>query len=107
MPPRGGWKPKGTDRQYRRHRPRRFPGSADQTIRVWSVADGQLLRSLDNHLGPVHALAVRPGRAADESVTLASASGDGTVRVWQPTVGRQVRIVRHPSPVFTLSWDHS
>jgi WD40 repeat protein len=79
-------------------------GSVDQTIRVWNVSDGTLVRSLDNHLGAVYALAIRPGRHKDEPVTLASAGGDKTVRIWQPALGRQVRIVRHPAPVFAIAW---
>jgi len=74
-------------------------------IRVWNVADGKLVRSLDNHLGAVHALAVRPGRDPAETVVVASAGGDGTIRIWQPAVGRQVRIIRHPAPVFALAWN--
>src|SRR5262245_62005031 len=31
-------------------------------------------------------------------------AGDGTVRVWQPAVGRMVRIVRHPAPVHAVGW---
>ena len=38
-------------------------------------------------------------------MTLASAGGDATVRIWQPLVGRQVRIIRHPAAVFALAWN--
>jgi WD40 repeat protein len=81
-------------------------GSADQTIRVWNVIDDKLIRALDNHLGAVNALAVRPGRGKDDPVILASAGNDNTVRIWQPEIGRQVRIVRHPAPVFAIAWNH-
>jgi hypothetical protein len=79
-------------------------GSADQTIRVWKAADWSLARSLDNHLGPVHSLAFRPGGEEGRPAYLASAGGDATVRIWQPTIGRLVRIVRHPAPVLALGW---
>jgi WD40 repeat protein len=68
------------------------------------VPDKKLVRSLNNHLGAVTALAFRPAPEATPRPYLASASGDGSVRIWQPTIGRMVRIVRHPQPVFALAW---
>jgi WD40 repeat protein len=86
-------------------------GSADQTIRVWDTRDWHLIRSLDNHLGPVHALEFRrepeSGPAAARPHLLASAGGDSTVRIWQPAIGRMMRIVRHPAPVLSLAWGTS
>lgn len=79
-------------------------GSQDQTIRVWDPEKGLLLRSFDNHFGPVHALAFRPVQAAGQPPYLASASEDGTVRIWQPTIGRMVRIIKHPTPVYGVVW---
>jgi WD40 repeat protein len=82
-------------------------GSADQTIRVWDSGTWKPLRSLTNHLGPVNALTfISPtAGAGDPQLSyLASASGDGTVRIWQPEIGRMVRIVRQPSPVLTIAW---
>jgi WD40 repeat protein len=83
-------------------------GSVDQTIRVWDTATWQLVRAMTNHLGPVHALSFRPRDKSDDTAapeTLASAGGDGTVRIWRPGIGRMVRIVRHPGPVHCLAWD--
>lgn len=85
-------------------------GSADATIRVWDTGDWRLVRAMTNHLGAVHGLAFRSttDRAAGterQPAVLASAGGDGTVRIWQPEIGRLVRIVRHPSPVHCLAWD--
>ncbi|MCI0459267.1 MAG: WD40 repeat domain-containing protein [Gemmataceae bacterium] len=79
-------------------------GSADQTIRVWKTDDWSLARSLDNHLGPVHSLAFRPGGEEGRPAYLASSGGDSTIRIWQPAIGRLVRIVRHPAPVLALGW---
>ncbi len=76
-------------------------GSADHTIRVWDPVKPNLIRSMTNHLGPVHRLAFRPGKG--EIPRLASA-GDGTVRLWQPSIGRLVRILRQPAPVLALAW---
>jgi WD40 repeat protein len=79
-------------------------GSGDQTIRLWDTTDWKLVRSLNNHLGAVHALAFRPGWQPGQLAVLASAAEDGTVRIWQPDIGRMVRIVRHPAPVLGLAW---
>jgi WD40 repeat protein len=87
-----------------------FSASADRSIKVWSVANGRLERSLGHHTDRVHALAVRPRRpgGAEENppaVICASASDDQTVRVWQPGIGRMIRIVRqHPRGVLALAW---
>jgi len=79
-------------------------GSSDQTIRVWSTATWQTARTLDNHLGPVQQLTFRPAVDGAQPALLASASDDGTVRVWQPTIGRMVRSIKHPGPVTCVAW---
>ncbi len=76
--------------------------SADRTVKSWDVLTSKLLRSFGNHLGPVHAVAFRPGAVSAFCVT---ASDDKTVRVWQPSIGRMVRIVRgHGGPVFAVAF---
>ena len=54
-------------------------GGADATIRVWEPGPWRSVRSLNNHLGPVHALAFRPAQPGGRPATLASAGGDSTV----------------------------
>jgi WD40 repeat protein len=64
----------------------------DQSVRVWDMESGELIRSMNQHTKPVHALAVRPGEGGLPIV--ASAAGDRMIRFWQPTIGRMVRFVR-------------
>ncbi|HPD42274.1 MAG TPA: hypothetical protein PLD43_12040, partial [Anaerolineae bacterium] len=52
-------------------------GSYDGTVRLWRVADGRLLRTLEGHTGGVGSVAFSP-----DGATLASGSRDGTVRLW-------------------------
>lgn len=80
-------------------------GSGDQTIRVWKTESWEAARTLNNHLGAVHGLAFRPQHAERAEAELASASDDGTLRIWRPAIGRMVRIVRHASPVYSLAWN--
>ena len=81
--------------------------SADRSIKVWSAADGKLLRSFSHHTEPVHVVVFRPRSSSVENtpVECASASDDATVRIWQPKIGRMVRIIRgHDGPVFSLAY---
>ncbi len=76
--------------------------SADRSIKVWST-EGKLLRSLGNHTEIVHQLAVR--LTGSGQLECASASDDETVRIWQPLIGRLVRIVRgHDEPVYSIAY---
>ena len=53
-------------------------GSRDQTVRIWSMPDGEPLAVLTGHTGTVTGLAFHPG-----SQCLASCSVDGSVRLWR------------------------
>lgn len=74
----------------------------DQTLRVWTASDGQLVRSLHNHTGDVRALALRPQQNGIPMI--ASGGADATVRLWQPTIGRMVRFARLDSPPLCVDW---
>ena len=82
--------------------------SVDRSIKVWDAATGKLQRSFSHHTDIVHCLAFRPRTmVGGEPVPFYCASGsdDKTVRVWQPEIGRMVRIVRsHEGPVFAVAW---
>jgi WD40 repeat protein len=77
--------------------------SADRSIKTWTLK-GELVRSFNHHTEAVNALAIRP-RGDSGPVECASGSEDGTVRIWQPVIGRMVRIIRgHGGPVFALAY---
>jgi WD40 repeat protein len=77
---------------------------SDQTLQVWDAASGDLVRTLDNHVGSVYDVAARPMQPAGSLPLLASASADGTVRFWQPTIGRMVRFIRMESHPRVIQW---
>lgn len=74
----------------------------DQSLRVWDLKYGKLIRSMNQHIKPIHALAVRPG--VDGLPMIASAAGDRTIRFWQPTIGRMVRYVRLEAEPLHIAW---
>jgi len=74
----------------------------DQSVRVWDVESGELIRSLSQHTAPVHVLALRPTKEGLPMV--ASAAGDRTIRFWQPTIGRMVRYVRLDAEPLDIAW---
>ncbi|MBL9128706.1 MAG: WD40 repeat domain-containing protein [Verrucomicrobiales bacterium] len=82
---------------------------ADRSIKLWDAATGGLLRTLSQHNEAIRAMAFRPhsavGADAETPTTLATAGDDRTVRLWQPALGRMVRIVRgHPGQILSLAW---
>lgn len=74
----------------------------DQSVRVWNLKTGELIRSLNQHTGSVHDLAARPGQEGLSMV--ASAAGDRTIRFWQPTIGRLVRYIRLSAEPLSIAW---
>ncbi len=86
--------------------------SADRSLRLWSVREGACLRTLTHHTDRILALAVRPAVTNPESPggdtvrwSCATGGDDRTVRIWQPGIGRMVRIIRAPtSAVLALAY---
>src|SRR5262249_7632233 len=64
-------------------------GSADNSVRVWDLATGRELFSLDGHTEPVTA-----GTFLPDSKTLVSGGVDQTMFVWDATTGKQLGAIR-------------
>jgi len=75
---------------------------ADQSLRVWDMESGTLIRTMNQHTKPVNALELRPVR--DGLPMVASAARDRTIRFWQPTIGRMVRYIRLDSEPLNIAW---
>ena len=75
---------------------------ADQSLRVWDMESGTLIRTMNQHTKPVNALELRPIR--DGLPMVASAARDRTIRFWQPTIGRMVRYIRLDSEPLNIAW---
>ena len=74
----------------------------DHSVRVWDLGSGELTRTLNQHTAPIHTLAPRPTQNGLPMV--ASAAGDRTIRLWQPTIGRMVRYVRLEVEPLDIAW---
>jgi WD40 repeat protein len=67
-------------------------GSDDNTARIWTLANGAAVRSL-NHGGPVVSVAARP-----DGKFLASASSNSTAKLWDAANGKQIAELRGHLP---------
>src|SRR5262249_45835640 len=60
-------------------------GSIDRTVRLWDVATGQSLRTLQGHTDAVESVAFSP-----DGKTVVSGSRDGTLRLWAVLSGQDL-----------------
>ncbi len=68
----------------------------DGSLRLWRRQhdEWKTVLVLNQHRGPVWRLESRPKLPAQGFPQVMTCSGDQTVRLWQPTIGRMVRFVR-------------
>ncbi|KDD74937.1 hypothetical protein H632_c976p0, partial [Helicosporidium sp. ATCC 50920] len=82
-------------------------GSGDQSIKLWAVDSDASVKTLRGHSDSVRALsALNPPCADPEafmSVSFASASHDGTLRLWTPARGRLATLQGHASLVYDVA----
>src|SRR5262249_55719184 len=75
-------------------------GSLDGTLRIWDVASGQSLRTLQGHTFIVRAVAFSP-----DGKTVVSGSADGTLRLWDVDSGQTLRTLEgHTGAVLAVAF---
>jgi WD40 repeat protein len=70
-----------------------FSSGTDETIRIWNVATGECLKTLQEHLGTVWSVSVSP-----ISAIVASGSQDETIKLWDANTGECLRTIRAKRP---------
>jgi len=74
--------------------PTRFAsGSGDNTVKLWDVATGQLLRTLTGNTDQVLSVAFSP-----RGHSLASGSFDNTIKLWDVGSGKLLSTFGVPNP---------
>jgi RNA polymerase sigma factor (sigma-70 family) len=68
-------------------------------VQVWDAANGRVRHTFKNHTGWVYTVAFAP-----DGKTLASASHDRTIRLWDLATGKELAVLQHPNPVVSLSF---
>ncbi|KAJ4344239.1 U3 small nucleolar RNA-associated protein 13 [Ascochyta clinopodiicola] len=82
-------------------------GSGDKTVKIWSLSDYSCLLTLEGHSNSVLKLAWLPYRPVDardkRGPQVASAAGDGLVRVWDSASGESMSTLdNHEDRVWAL-----
>lgn len=76
--------------------------ASDRAVKVWTTTQTTPLRTFSQHTETPNAVAFQPGAPVP---TCATGGDDRTVRVWQPGLGRMVRIVRdHDAAILALAY---
>lgn len=83
-------------------------GSADKTVKIWSLADYSCLLTLEGHSNSVLKLAWLPYRPVDardkRGSQVASAAGDGLVKIWDASSGETMSTLdNHTDRVWALT----
>ena len=75
-------------------------GSWDGTVRLWDVATGEAIATLEGHTDWVFSVSFSP-----DGATLASGSWDDTVRLWDVATGEAIATLEgHTYAVFSVSF---
>jgi len=75
-------------------------GSGDKTIRLWNGQTGQLLQTLEGHIGGAYTVSW----SLDRQV-IASGDSDGTIRLWDGQTGHLLQTLQgHKNHIFSVAW---
>jgi len=75
-------------------------GSSDQTIKLWRVRDGRLMKTITGHGNWVRSVAFSP-----DGNTLASGSYDNTIKLWRVSDGKLMKtLTGHGSSVLSVAF---
>jgi WD40 repeat protein len=76
--------------------------ASDRAVKVWTTAQATPLRTFSHHTEAPNSVAFQPGTPVP---TCATGGDDRTVRIWQPGIGRMVRIIRnHDAAILALAY---
>jgi WD40 repeat protein/DNA-binding Xre family transcriptional regulator len=83
--------------------------SLDHTVKLWDVRTGQAIKSLRGHSNWVRSVAWQPAIAtsqqAEANMLLASGSSNYTVKIWNASTGKLLRILSgHTNSVWSVAW---
>lgn len=74
-------------------------GSADHTIKIWDLAAGKLLRTLEGHTASVWSVAL-----SQDGKTLVSGSQDRTIKIWDVETGKlRHHLSEHTDVVYSVA----
>ncbi|MEM7726847.1 MAG: WD40 repeat domain-containing protein [Cyanobacteria bacterium P01_A01_bin.45] len=71
-------------------------GSADNTVKVWNLHNGKLLRTLKDHKGRVTSVAIAP-----DGEILITGSDDSTIKIWNLKTGELISTLNQSEAVVT------
>lgn len=73
-------------------------GGANQTIKIWNIETGKILKTLSGHEDVVRRLVLTP-----DGKTLISGSGDRTIKLWDLQTNQLIQTLEQESPVWELA----
>ena len=73
-------------------------GGANQTIKIWEIKTGKVLRTLSGHQDVVRSLVLTP-----DGKTLISGSGDRTIKFWDLQTGQVIQTIQQGTPIWGLA----
>ena len=70
-------------------------GGDDRSVKLWNIATGQMLRSIDEHPGKIAALAISPD---GQRIATSYLFDDKTIKVWRSDTGALLKTLNLPDP---------